>query len=82
MILQVPHLSPLHLEAVNIKTLRELYARGGSSSNIDPSLCWPSKEELEYQKEFEKYSFPQTVQEMILEHKTARANKIKEREDQ
>jgi len=79
---KVPHLSDLHLEAVNIKTLRELYARGGSSSNIDPSICWPSKEELQYEKDLEEYSFPQTIQEMLMEDKIARANQIKEREDQ
>lgn len=49
----------------------------GAASGISVTKLWPSKEELELEKEYEKVARPHTVQEMI-----SMARKAKEEEEE
>lgn len=49
----------------------------GSASGISVAKLWPSREELELEKEYEKVASPYTVQEMIR-----MARKAKEEEEE
>lgn len=49
-----------------------MYGRYGSASGVNPSICFPLKEELIDSKEYERVAFPQTIPEMIAEAKQKR----------
>ena len=49
----------------SLSTQRRLYGQHGASSGISVAKLWPSKEELELEKEREKIARPHSVQEMI-----------------
>lgn len=60
-----------------LKYQRKLYGVYGAASGINVAKLWPSKEELELEKEYEKVARPYTVQEMI-----SMARKAKEEEEE
>ena len=44
---KLPMLPPNSLALGNKKFFRKIYARHGSESNVDPRVCWPSRDELQ-----------------------------------
>lgn len=52
-----------------------MYGRYGNASDVDPSVCWPNKKELDDIKEYERFAFPRTIPEMIEIAKKQRAEK-------
>ncbi|CAH0391000.1 unnamed protein product [Bemisia tabaci] len=55
---------------------RRMYGRYGNSSNVDPRIAWPTKEDLVQAKEYESLLCPKSIQEMVEEEKA----KIMEKE--
>jgi len=55
-----------------IQNLRKMYGKLGSATGIDPALLWPSKQEMQLMKEYERVGYPLSVQEMISSAKEAR----------
>lgn len=49
-----------------------MYGRYGTASGVNPSICFPLKEELDDRKEYERVAFPQTIPQMIAEAKQKR----------
>ncbi|KAJ8931507.1 hypothetical protein NQ314_015580 [Rhamnusium bicolor] len=60
----------------SLKYLRRAYGRYGQCSGINPSICWPVKEELNDAIVYETIKYPFTIPEMVAQAKEKR--KIKE----
>ena len=72
-----------YLWQMRIPWIRQYYALWGKASGLKPGIMWPSKEELEWQKGYEKAfckPFPQLMEEM-RESKRIAAKIKKDRED-
>ncbi|CAH1176252.1 unnamed protein product [Phaedon cochleariae] len=67
-----PYLEPMLWHHGTIKYLRRTYGRYGQSSGVNPSICWPTKEELENVMEYEMVKYPYTIPQMIAEAKQKR----------
>lgn len=52
-----------------VKYNRKMYGRYGATSGVNPSICFPLKEELEDKIEYEKVAYPKTVPQLIQEAK-------------
>lgn len=52
-----------------LKYIRKLYGTYGVASGVNPSICFPLKEELDDKKEYERVAFPKTIPQMIDEVK-------------
>lgn len=74
--LQATHLSEDEEIVETLRLQRRLYGEYGAASGISVAKLWPSKEELELLKEYEKVARPQSVHEMI-----SMARKAKEDEE-
>lgn len=61
---RMPYDVPVHRFHNTVKYKRRMYGRYGDSSNIDPGLAWPTIEDLEDIREYEKVAYPLTIQEM------------------
>lgn len=70
-----PYSEPQMWHHGTIKFLRKSYGIYGTSSGVNPSICWPLKEELVDKKEYEKVAFPHTILEMIEQAKQQRNEK-------
>ncbi|CAH2063172.1 unnamed protein product, partial [Iphiclides podalirius] len=42
-----------------------MYGKYGASSGVNPSLCWPTRQEIEERQEYEAVAFPYTIKEMM-----------------
>jgi len=62
-----PYLEPTRWHHGTLKYMRRLYGRYGEASGVDPSICWPVKEELQESLEYERVAFPFTIPQMIEE---------------
>ncbi|KAL0839904.1 hypothetical protein ABMA28_016523 [Loxostege sticticalis] len=60
-----PYELPQHLAHLTVKYNRKLYGKYGSASGVNPSLCWPSKKEIQEKLEYESVAFPFTIKEMM-----------------
>lgn len=58
--------------AMSLRAQRKRYGEFGAASGINLAKLWPSKEELELEKEWEKVARPHSVQEMISIAKKAK----------
>lgn len=58
-----------------VKYNRRLFGRYGFESGVNPSICWPTKQELADVKEYEQVAFPRTVLEMAEIERTKRQEK-------
>lgn len=76
---QAPRLTEDEEIVESLKYQRKLYGVYGAASGINVAKLWPSREELELEKEYEKVARPYTVQEMI---RMARKTKEEEEEAQ
>lgn len=61
-----------------LKYLRKVYGTYGAASGVNPSICFPLKEELDDNKEYERIAYPKTISQMIGEAKQNR-REIEER---
>lgn len=64
-----PYPEPILWHHRTVKYVRKTYGKYGSASGVNPSICFPLKEELDDIKEYERVAFPQTITEMIAEAK-------------
>ncbi|XP_025829378.1 growth arrest and DNA damage-inducible proteins-interacting protein 1 [Agrilus planipennis] len=48
-----------------VKYARKVYGKYGENSRIDPSFCWPTKQELQDTLEYQRVAYPFTVLEMM-----------------
>lgn len=78
-----PYDMPMHRYHGTVKYKRKMYGRYGETSNVYPGLAWPTAEDLEDQREYEKVAYPLTIQEMqqrALERLEAEHNEIQMRQ--
>lgn len=61
---QLPYKNPVHRYHHTVKYKRKMYGRYGDSSNVNPALAWPTVQDLEDVREYEKVAYPLTIQEM------------------
>ncbi|XP_045459463.1 growth arrest and DNA damage-inducible proteins-interacting protein 1 [Melitaea cinxia] len=71
-----PYDEPKCLAHLTVKYSRKMYGKYGVASGVNPSLCWPTKEEIQERKEFEAVAFPFTIKEMM---ETARKKREEEK---
>ncbi|XP_072942251.1 large ribosomal subunit protein mL64 [Epargyreus clarus] len=60
-----PYEKATSLAHLTVKYNRKMYGKYGIASGVNPSICWPSRQEIEERKEYESVAFPFTIQEMI-----------------
>lgn len=70
-----PYLEPQLWHHKTVKYVRKIYGLYGAASNVNPSICWPLKEELNDKKEYERVAFPHTISQMIGEAKKIQIEK-------
>lgn len=58
-----------------LKYLRRTYGRFGAASGVNPSICWPIKDELDEAMEYERVQHPFTIMEMAAAAKQERQEK-------
>lgn len=84
-----PYPEPMSWYHGTLKYNRRLYGRYGQESGVNPSICWPTKQELADLIELESVAHPFTIPQMIemkkkeneekQAKKTQRQNEILER---
>lgn len=52
---------PIHY---TVRYNKRMFGRYGYSSGVNPSICWPTKAELEDKKEYERLAYPYTILEV------------------
>ncbi|XP_023948687.2 growth arrest and DNA damage-inducible proteins-interacting protein 1 [Bicyclus anynana] len=60
-----PYEEPNCLAHLTVKYNRKMYGKYGVASGVNPSLCWPTKKEIEEKKEFEAVAFPYTIRQVM-----------------
>ncbi|XP_044259063.1 growth arrest and DNA damage-inducible proteins-interacting protein 1 [Tribolium madens] len=70
-----PYSEPAHWNHGTLKYMRRLYGRYGAASGVNPSICWPVKEELENAKEYERVAYPYTIPQIVEEAQKRRHEK-------
>ncbi|XP_023015883.1 growth arrest and DNA damage-inducible proteins-interacting protein CRIF [Leptinotarsa decemlineata] len=71
-----PYPEPRFWHHGTLKYLRRTYGRYGEASGIDPSICWPIKQELDDVKEYERVKYPFSIPQMVADAQQTR--KVKE----
>lgn len=61
---KMPYDKPVHRYHNTVKYKRRMYGRYGDFSNVNPGLAWPTAEDLEDIREYERVAYPLTIQEM------------------
>ncbi|XP_034249789.1 growth arrest and DNA damage-inducible proteins-interacting protein 1 [Thrips palmi] len=56
---------------------KKMFGRYGYESGVNPSICWPSKYELEDKKEYESVAYPYTIAE-VAERERAKKKQLEE----
>lgn len=82
---KVPYAEPMEWYHETVKYKRKMYGRYGQVSGVLPGIMWPTKEDLEEIKEYERVAHPDTIEEMVRKAKHAKLKEeeaIKEREEQ
>ncbi|XP_023313043.1 growth arrest and DNA damage-inducible proteins-interacting protein 1 [Anoplophora glabripennis] len=70
-----PYPEPMLWHHGTIKYIRRTYGRYGQASGVNPSICWPTKDELNEAKEYERIKHPFTIAEMVAAAKQKRQEK-------
>lgn len=60
-----PYEVPKSLAHLTVKYHRKMYGKYGMESGVNPSLCWPSKKDIEEKLEYEAVAYPFTIKEMM-----------------
>ncbi|XP_026468142.1 growth arrest and DNA damage-inducible proteins-interacting protein 1-like [Ctenocephalides felis] len=82
---KVPYQEPQSWIHETVKYKRMMYGRYGSSSNVNPALCWPDKVDLEDTLEYERVKYPETIPEMmkkVAEEKKQKAEAMRARDEE
>lgn len=58
---------------------KRMFGRYGYESGVNPSICWPTKSELEDRKEYESVAYPYTITEVAEREKVKREQLEQER---
>ncbi|CAH0721421.1 unnamed protein product, partial [Brenthis ino] len=73
-----PYVEPKCLVHLTVKYNRKMYGKYGIASGVNPSICWPTKQEIEERKEYEAIAFPYTIPEVMASvAQTRKEEKIK-----
>ncbi|CAK1578833.1 unnamed protein product [Parnassius mnemosyne] len=78
-----PYETPMSISHLTVKYNRKMYGKYGVSSGVNPSLCWPTKQEIQERQEYEAVAFPYTIKEMMdaaAQRKKEEQLKIEQRE--
>ncbi|XP_055384919.1 growth arrest and DNA damage-inducible proteins-interacting protein 1 [Condylostylus longicornis] len=67
-----PH-SWIHLTE---KYQRKLYGRYGNASRVNPRICFPTKEDEQMEKDYERIAYPFSLEEMIEKNKKEKADRV------
>ncbi|PSN30352.1 hypothetical protein C0J52_25490 [Blattella germanica] len=81
----MPYTEPMAWFHETVKYKQKMYGRYGQSSGVLPGVMWPTKEDLEDMKEYERVAHPLTLQEMVQKEEQRRKeeqDKIKAREEE
>lgn len=49
----------------SLRKQRQLFGHHGAASRVNVAKAWPTKEELQLEREWEKVSYPHSIHEMI-----------------
>ncbi|XP_041973247.1 growth arrest and DNA damage-inducible proteins-interacting protein 1 [Aricia agestis] len=60
-----PYEEPHCLAHLTVKYHRKMYGKYGIASGVNPSLCWPTKQEIQERIEYETVAFPYTIKEVM-----------------
>ncbi|XP_013140672.1 PREDICTED: growth arrest and DNA damage-inducible proteins-interacting protein 1 [Papilio polytes] len=60
-----PYVTPKSTAHLTVKYNRKMYGIYGVTSGVNPSLCWPTKAEIQEKQEYEAVAYPFTIREMI-----------------
>lgn len=74
---QNPYPEPVTEYHTSLRYKRRLFGKYGESSGVDPSVLWPTKDELADTKEYQALENPYTFPEMIERMKTKKAEDLK-----
>ncbi|CAH0669330.1 unnamed protein product [Spodoptera exigua] len=72
-----PYVEPKNWSHLTVKYNRKLYGKYGSASGVNPSLCFPTRNEIQEKMEYEAIAYPITIKQMM---ETAAKNR-KEQEE-
>ncbi|KAF9416274.1 hypothetical protein HW555_006348 [Spodoptera exigua] len=72
-----PYVEPKNWSHLTVKYNRKLYGKYGSASGVNPSLCFPTRNEIQEKMEYEAVAYPFTIKQMM---ETAAKNR-KEQEE-
>ncbi|KAJ2950411.1 hypothetical protein O0L34_g8653 [Tuta absoluta] len=78
-----PYEEPKHTAHLTVKYNRKMYGKYGIASGVNPSICWPSKQDIADIKEFESVAYPFTIKgmmETVAQRKKEEQQKIELRE--
>jgi len=71
-----PALTSIELDVTSVRELRSKYGEHGAASGIEERWLWPSKQELQYMREYEQVKYPLSLPEMMAKAKQTRADSI------
>lgn len=63
---------PIHY---TVRYNKRMFGRYGYASGVSPSLCWPTKQELDDKKEYERVAYPYTILEVAKREKLKKEEK-------
>jgi len=69
-----PYTTPVYAYHDSLRYKRRTYGKFGQSSGVDPSVLWPTKEELADILEYDELAHPLSVHEMLDKVKTKKAD--------
>ncbi|KAJ8976124.1 hypothetical protein NQ317_019389 [Molorchus minor] len=76
-----PYPEPMSWHHGTIKYVRRAYGRYGQSSGVDPSICWPVKEELNDALAYEQIKYSYTIPEIVAQAKQKEKGKRRKHKD-
>ena len=62
---KIPYPESMEWFHETVKYKRKMYGRYGQASGVTPGVMWPTKEDLEDIKEYERVAYPDTFEEML-----------------
>lgn len=74
-----PYPEPAHQYHYSLRYKRRSFGKYGESSGVDPSVLWPTKEELADRAEYDALAHPHTIPEMVEIVKKAKMEEAKAR---
>ncbi|XP_068627940.1 large ribosomal subunit protein mL64 [Battus philenor] len=60
-----PYEAPKSLAHLTVKYHSKMYGKYGAASGVNPSLCWPTRKDIQERLEYEAVAFPYTIREMM-----------------